>query len=43
MKILHIAPNAYPFVGGVEVILKFLSKTEQERGLNQLVIAFPDR
>lgn len=43
MKILHIAPNAYPFVGGIEVILKFLSKTEQERGVNELVIAFPDR
>ena len=43
MKVLHIAPNAYPFVGGIEVILKFLSKTERERGLNQLVIAFPDR
>lgn len=43
MKVLHIAPNAYPFVGGIEVILKFLSKTEQERGRNELVIAFPDR
>jgi len=43
MKILHIAPNAYPFIGGIEVILKFLSKTERERGLNDLVIAFPDR
>ena len=43
MKILHIAPNAYPFVGGIEVILKFLSKTEYEREENTLVIAFPDR
>jgi colanic acid/amylovoran biosynthesis glycosyltransferase len=43
MKILHIAPNAYPFVGGIEVILKFLSRTEREQGLNELVIAFPDR
>lgn len=43
MKILHIAPNAYPFVGGIEVILKFLSKTEHELGRNELVIAFPDR
>lgn len=43
MKILHIAPNAYPFVGGIEVILKFLSKTEQAFGRNEIVIAFPDR
>jgi len=43
MRILHIAPNAYPFVGGIEVILKFLSKSEREIGVNDLVIAFPDR
>ena len=43
MKILHIAPNAYPFVGGIEVILKFLSKTEYERAENTMIIAFPDR
>jgi glycosyltransferase involved in cell wall biosynthesis len=43
MRILHIAPNAYPFVGGIEVILKFLSKSEREISINELVIAFPDR
>ena len=43
MKLLHIAPNAFPFVGGIEVILKFLSKTELERAVNEIVISFPDR
>jgi glycosyltransferase involved in cell wall biosynthesis len=43
LKILHVAPNAYPFTGGIEVLLRNLALYEKKRGENELLIAFPDR
>ena len=43
MKIIHIAPNSYPFLGGIEVLLKNYTKYEFESKLNEHVITFPDR
>jgi L-malate glycosyltransferase len=43
LKVLHIAPNSYPFLGGIEILLKNFTRFELGHSSTEHVIAFPDR
>ena len=43
MKVIHIAPNSYPFLGGIEVLLKNFTKYQLSNKEFEHIIVFPDR